>query len=262
MSEVLALAGMSVHFGAVRAVDDVSLELRAGLVYGMVGPNGSGKSTLLGAVSRLTPSTAGTMRFRDADCTRWSPQRLARNGLARTFQTVRLLPTLSVLDNVRLGADVRVVGTGIWKPWAMPVWSARREKTIREIAERAMERLGITQLRDRLPHQLSYGNQRRVEIARAIAADPAVLLLDEPTAGMTGDERDGIAEVVRNLRAEGLTQVVVDHDVDMIVGLADHLFVLSEGRLIAQGDPAAVVGDPRVQEAYLGRRHRASAGDQ
>ncbi|HVW43942.1 MAG TPA: ABC transporter ATP-binding protein [Amycolatopsis sp.] len=261
MSEVLALDGISVHFGAVRAVDEVSLGLTAGKVYGVVGPNGSGKSTLLGAVSRLTPSTAGTIRFRGSDCTRWTPQRLARHGLARTFQTVRLLPTLSVLDNIRLGADVRVVGTGVWKPWVLPVWSARRERTIREIAERAMERLGITALRDRLPHQLSYGNQRRVEIARAIAADPAMLLLDEPTAGMTGDERDGIVQVVASLRAEGLTQVVVDHDVDMIVNLADHLFVLSEGRVIAQGHPPDVVGDPRVQEAYLGRRHRADTGD-
>lgn len=261
MSDVLGLDGICVHFGAIRAVDEVSLTLGEGKVYGIVGPNGSGKSTLLGAVSRLTPSTAGTIRFRGTDCSRWTPQRLARYGLARTFQTVRLLPTLSVLDNVRLGADTRVVGTGVWKPWALPVWSARRERTIREIAEQAMERLGITALRDRLPHQLSYGNQRRVEIARAIAAEPVLLLLDEPTAGMTGDERDGIVEVVANLQAEGLTQVVVAHDVDMIVNLADRLLVLSEGRLIAQGHPPTVVGDPQVQEAYLGRRHRADTAD-
>lgn len=259
MTPLLSLTDVAVHFGGVRAVDGVSLSVEPGTVYGLVGPNGSGKSTLLGAISRLTAMTAGTMVFEGDDFSAWSAQRVARRGLGRTFQTVRLLPTLSVVDNIRLGADTRVMGTGIWNPWLRPVWSSRKDREITVIAEEAVERMGLGAMRSRYPQELSYGIQRKVEIARALASNPTLLLLDEPTAGMTSDERDAISSVIRQLRDEGLTQVLVDHDVDMIVGLADVMGVMNEGKLIAEGDARAVVKDPAVQEAYLGRRHRAEA---
>lgn len=260
MSDVLLQAtGVSVHFGGVRAVNEVDLAVEQGIVYGLVGPNGSGKSTLLGAISLLTPLTSGTLEFDGDRYERWSPQRLARRGVGRTFQTVRLLPTLSVLDNIRLGADVGVLGTGLLQPWLRPVWSTRREREVSERAERAAARLELEHVRDRLPQELSYGLQRRVEIARALASEPSLLLLDEPTAGMTSEERDSISEIIRRLRGEGLTQILVDHDVDMIVGLADRMGVMNEGHLIVEGQAAEVVRDARVQEAYLGRRHRGQA---
>ena len=256
MSALLSLTDIAVHFGGIKAVDGVSIEVEQGIVYGLVGPNGSGKSTLLGAISRLTPISGGRLRFDSDDYSAWTPQRIARRGLGRTFQTVRLIPTLSVLNNIRLGADARITGTGVFGPWLRPVWSASKEREVKAIAEAALERMALERISDRYPQELSYGMQRRVEIARAIATDPRLLLLDEPTAGMTSDERDSISQVIRQLRSEGLTQVLVDHDVDMIVGLADVLGVMNEGTLIAEGQAAVVVREPAVQEAYLGRRHR------
>lgn len=259
MTPILSLTEVAVHFGGVRAVDGVSFAVEPGIIYGLVGPNGSGKSTLLGAISRLTPMTSGSMVFEGDDYSDWSAQRIARRGLGRTFQTVRLLSTLTVLDNIRLGADTRVVGTNIWNPWLRPMWSSRKDREVTEIAEAALERMALKDVAQRFPQELSYGLQRKVEIARALASGPSLLLLDEPTAGMTSDERDSISAVIRQLRDEGLTQVLVDHDVDMIVGLADVLGVMNEGRLLVEGDAKVVVRDPRVQEAYLGRRHRADA---
>jgi len=258
MNARIDVQDVAVHFGGVRAVDGVTITVDPGIIYGLVGPNGSGKSTLLGAISRLTPITSGALLLDGLDYSTWSPQRLARSGLGRTFQTVRLIPTMSVLDNIRLGADVRISGVGITNPWFRPLWSRRKELLITEIADSTVELMELQDIVDRRPHELSYGSQRRVEIARALALDPSVLLLDEPTAGMTADERDSISDVVRRLRREGITQVLVDHDVDMIVGLADRLGVMNEGKLIAEGDPATVVRDSVVQEAYLGRRHRAT----
>lgn len=256
MTQLLELRDVDVHFGGVRAVDQLSLAIEQGRTYGLVGPNGSGKSTLLGAVSRLTPTTGGALFFRGTEYTHRPPQVMAREGIGRTFQTVRLIPTLSVLQNVALGADAAVAGTGIWRPWLLPRWLRRVERRVLDTAEQALERLGIQDFRHRLPTELSYGAQRKVEIARSIAARPTLLLLDEPTAGMTNAERAEIVEVIATLRAEGMTQLLVDHDVDMIVTAADHLFVMNTGRLIASGAPAEVVQLPVVHEAYLGKRHR------
>jgi branched-chain amino acid transport system ATP-binding protein len=259
MSPLLSVTDVAVHYGGVKAVDGVSINVEPGIVYGLVGPNGSGKSTLLGAISRLTRITSGQLSFDGHDYTHWSPSRIARQGLGRTFQTVRLVPTLTVEANIRLGADSRVFGTGVFKPWLRPLWYRPREKEVNDIARDAIARLELERFRDRLPDELSYGTQRRVEIARALATNPSLLLLDEPTAGMTDEERDSISDVIRRLRREGLTQILVDHDVDMITGLADTMGVMDQGHLIIEGLPRDVVRDPAVQSAYLGRRQRADS---
>ncbi|MGI5242257.1 ABC transporter ATP-binding protein [Dactylosporangium sp. CA-139066] len=258
MKALLAVQKVSVHFGGTKAVHEVDLEFEAGRLYGLIGPNGSGKSTLLGAMSRLTRLTAGALVFRGDAYTHLTPEAVARLGVRRTFQTVRLLPEMTVLDNVKLGADARLAGRSIARNWLFPAHTARVEKQGARAAAEAIERLGLTAVAREFPLNLSYGTQRRVEIARALAAQPSVLMLDEPTAGMTREERDEVGSLLRELSADGLTQILVEHDVPLITRVCDHLYVMNAGQLIASGDdPAAVVQRPEVQEAYLGRRAHA-----
>jgi branched-chain amino acid transport system ATP-binding protein len=245
---VLEARDVAVHFGGVRAVDGVSFALTAGKIFGILGPNGSGKSTLLGAVTRLVNLTRGVLRFDGEEYHKAPPASLARRGMARTFQTVRLLHDLTVRENVQLGADVERHGAGS----LVPSRAAATRRAAR--ADEAIERTGLAEFVKLRPGELSYGIQRRVEIARAIAADPRLLLLDEPTAGMNHHERQEVSELLQRLRSEGLTQILVEHDVQMMVDTCDYLFAMNFGRLIAEGDPEAVVREPSVQEAYLGKR--------
>lgn len=254
MSALLVIEDAKVHFGGVRAVNGISLVFEPGVLYGLVGPNGSGKSTLLGALSRLTDLTSGSITFDGRDCTKDPPQVVARAGIGRTFQTVRLLPFLSVRENVMLGADARVFGTAILKNWVVPGRTRRCERESRAVADAAIERLALQDYVDRPAGVLPYGMQRRVEIARTIAAGPQLVLFDEPTAGMSREERDRIGEVMLELRGEGMTQLLVEHDMQMITNVCQHVFVMNFGQLIAQGDPVTVVQSREVQEAYLGKR--------
>jgi branched-chain amino acid transport system ATP-binding protein len=250
---VLEARDVAVHFGGVKAVDGVSFALTAGKIFGIVGPNGSGKSTLLGAVTRLVNLTRGILRFDGEDYHKAPPASLASRGMARTFQTVRLLQDLTVRENVQLGADVDRNAARSLTP--SRAGAARRAAR----ADEAIDRTGLADYVKLRPGELSYGLQRRVEIARAIAADPRLLLLDEPTAGMNHHERHEVSELLQRLRSEGLTQVLVEHDVQMMVDTCDYLFAMNFGLLIAEGDPATVVREPSVQEAYLGKRWRKNA---
>lgn len=236
---LLELDDVAVHFGGVRAVDGVSLYLREGLIHGILGANGSGKSTLLGAVTRLNPLTRGDLRFAGRSYAGVAPHRVARLGVARTFQTVRLIDDRSVRDNVLLGLDTAAR-------------SARAGAGAR--VDEVMERVGIAGLGRMRPSELSYGMQRRTEIARAIVGSPRLLLLDEPTAGMNTDERDEISALLRSLQQEGYTQLLVEHDVAMMVDVCDYLFAMNFGKLIAQGLPDEVVRDDGVRESYLGKQ--------
>jgi ABC-type branched-subunit amino acid transport system ATPase component len=259
VSVLLEVADVNVHFGGVRAVDGIDFDLETGCLYGLVGPNGSGKSTLLGALSRMTNLTSGRLVFAGEEYQTYSPAKTARMGIGRTFQAVRLIPGLSVLENVMLGGDARTAGVGIFANWLLP-WRTRNcERSCREGAMEAIERLELTGLEKRTAGMLPYGTQRRVEIARALAAKPDLLLFDEPTAGMNREERDEVGEVMRSLRGQGLTQVLVEHDMQMITEVCDYVFVMNFGKVIAQGDPEAVVADPLVQEAYLGKRGSKNA---
>lgn len=257
MSALLRCEDVKVHFGGVRAVDGVTVEVEPGRLYGLVGPNGSGKSTLLGALSRMTDITSGRLWFGQTEYQGVPASEVANLGISRTFQAVRLLEHRSVLENVMVGADARIFGRSVLANWLMPWRTGPSEKRCRAAAEAAIERLGLTGLEAEPVRPLPYGTQRRVEIARAVAADPQLLLLDEPTAGMNRQERDEIGEVMCELRDEGITQILVEHDMQMITDVCDHVFVVNFGRLIAEGPPEAVVQEPEVQEAYLGQR----AGD-
>ena len=246
---VLELRDVAVHFGGVKAVDGISLELRPGLIYGIIGPNGSGKSTLIGAITRLTRLTRGELLFDGASIDHVRASRLAALGVARTFQTVRLLPELTVRANVQLGADSKKTDGGT--RWRGDHGSAA--------VDEAIARTGLAGFERFYPSELSYGTQRRVEIARAVAMSPRLLLLDEPTAGMNQAERAEISALLKDLRSGGLTQLLVEHDVQMMIDTCDYVFAMNSGQLIAQGEPTDVVKNPLVQEAYLGRKWREHA---
>ena len=241
---LLEVSDVSVYYGALKAVEGITMQLSQGRIFGLMGPNGSGKSTLIGAITRLVDVTFGTLTLDGTRYDRMRPAAIAQMGVARTFQTVRLLPGLTVLDNVMLGADLHA------RPMRSP------KGLVAQRARAAIERTGLEDYTRSRPGELSYGAQRRVEIARAIATDPKLLLLDEPTAGMNRGERLEISGLLKRLRSEGLTQLIVEHDVSMMVATCDYLFTMSSGVLIAQGVPADVVREEVVRKAYLGERWR------
>jgi branched-chain amino acid transport system ATP-binding protein len=244
MTAVLDIRDACVHFGGVRALDGVSMQLEPGKLYGVVGPNGSGKTTLVNAITRVGPLTSGSISFDGQDIRSVAAHTLSHHGLSRTFQAIRLVPTLNVRENVLLGADRMT-----HKRWG------RGSADAAAAADMAIERLALGRVTDEYPNNLPYGTQRRIEIARALAGSPKLLLLDEPVAGMNRTERQEIGAVIASLREDGLTQLLIEHDLRLMLELCDHLFVFNFGRCVASGEPRATAALPVVQEAYLGRRH-------
>jgi len=255
---VLELDDIAVHYGGVKAVDGISMTLKPGLIYGIIGPNGSGKSTLIGAITRLAPLTRGNLVFDGDKYNGVFPSKLAGLGVARTFQTVRLLPDLNVRQNIQLGADVGRQAEG-GDTERQGLLTRLRGRAASPAVTDAVRRTRLEGFEDFYPSELSYGTQRRVEIARAIAMSPRLLLLDEPTAGMNQTERAEISQLLKDLRSDSLCQLLVEHDVQMMIETCDYVFAMTSGRLIAQGTPREVVQDPLVQEAYLGRKWREHA---
>jgi branched-chain amino acid transport system ATP-binding protein len=259
VSSLLEVRDLSVHFSGVVAVDHVSLDIEQGRLYGLVGPNGSGKTTLLGAISRLVEPWGGRLAFAGRDYTRLSADRAARLGIARSYQAIRLLPSLSVLENVMLGADMVAEPAGILDAWLALPRARRSERGSRQAARAVLDRLGLADLAQHDPTSLPYGTQRRVEIARAIATRPRLLLLDEPAAGMNQAEAQAIADLLGVVSKDGVTVILVEHNMRMVMGLCEHIYVMNFGRLIASGDPATVTADETVREAYLGKKHHVAA---
>jgi branched-chain amino acid transport system permease protein len=252
---VLQVENANVRFGGIRALSDVSLDLRSATVYGLIGPNGSGKTTLIGAVSRLQDLDSGTVCLHDWEFTHAPASETALRGISRTFQNIQLVPGLTVLQNVMVGGDLHWYGTQMGRSWLAPWWTRTKERELRSAAEAALEMLDLTKVSDRRPETLSYGTRRRVEIARAVVRQPEILLLDEPTAGMNRAEREEIGALLVRLRDQGLTIVLVEHDVEMVTRFCEYLYVLNFGRLIASGNPAECIRQTEVREAYFGRGH-------
>ena len=238
-TDLLEARGLTVHFGGVRAVDGVDLALRKGEILGLIGPNGAGKTTLVNALSGFQKPTAGTVLMDGRNVTGLSPHRLARRGLARTFQSVRLFPGLTVLENVELGG----VGVGMRRPAA------------RKWARELLERLKLDDKAGLYGVGLPHGLERRLGIVRALAAKPAFLMLDEPAAGLNEQESDELVESLALIRDDfSCALVVIEHDMRLIMRLCERIQVLDHGKTISIGSPTEVRRDPAVLTAYLGRR--------
>ncbi|MEV6848132.1 branched-chain amino acid ABC transporter ATP-binding protein/permease [Actinoplanes sp. NPDC051411] len=248
---ILRVDGISKEFRGLRALDEVSLSVAAGEIRGVVGPNGSGKTTLFNVVSGLYRPSRGRIEFRGRDMTARAPYRLARAGLSRTFQNLRLFGDLTVRENVMVALD-RTRTLSSWRYVIRPLHVWRSDRGRRADADEILERYGLTEFAGLQPRALPYGIQRRVEIARAVAAGPALLLLDEPAAGLNGDEVRQLSEIVRSIRDSGVTVVIIEHNMGLVMSLCERITVLAGGRIIAEGTPGEVVATPAVIEAYLG----------
>ena len=247
---ILVARDVTLGFGGVRALDGVSFNLRDGEIVGLIGPNGSGKTTLLNVISGLYVCEHGQVTFRGQDITRSPAHIISRRGIARTFQHIHLVDDLSALDNIAL-ARAGIDGTGLFKS-ITTIGGDRRLERARRIALAAAERLGIANIVMEPCGGLPYGTRRRVEVARAIATGPALVLLDEPAAGLNEQEQLDLAERIKTFAADGITVVVVEHNLVFLAALAERLICLDRGKVIAAGSPDAVRRDPGVIEAYLG----------
>ncbi|HEY6744808.1 MAG TPA: ABC transporter ATP-binding protein [Mycobacteriales bacterium] len=244
----LTVTDLVVRFGGVTALDGVSFAVRPGEVCGLIGPNGAGKTTLFDCVSRLTRPRSGRIEFAGHDLLALPAHRVARLGVARTFQHLGLVPSLSVRDNVMLGAQ----GTGRFLSAGLRLPGVRKaERALRERADAVLDRFGLAALAAHPAAGLPYGTLKRVELARALAADPALLMLDEPASGLSHGEVDELAGLIEDVRA-GTTVLLVEHHMGMVMRLSETVVVLDFGKVVATGTPAEVREDPAVLAAYLG----------